>query len=154
MDIGNYISLTCFFFTVSWLYDYFRSKYCFVENGKPGEMCGRTQNLIRLIIERSSQISTLSQVPFVRILIIVPTCNIGPLDRAQVEDQSRQVLDAWNRDLCQIRVRDLHFNDVAVYGQILVLGIISLKFVLRITFDTYEAILGEVEKPKRVQREI
>ena len=105
-------------------------------------MCGRTQNLICLIIERSSQICTLSQVPFVRIFIVVAACNIGPLDRVQGEHQSRQVLDARNRDLCQIRVRELHLNDFTVDGQILILSIIFLKFVIWISFDAYEAILG------------
>jgi hypothetical protein len=93
-------------------------------------MCGRTQNLISIIIERSSQISTLSQVPFLRIFIEVAACNIGPLYRVEVEDQRRQVLDTRNRNFCEIRVRELHLNDITVDYQILVLSIIFLKLVV------------------------
>ncbi len=105
-------------------------------------MWGCTQNLISLIIERSSQICTLPKVPFAWFLIVVATCNISPLDRVQVEDQSRQVWDARNRDFSQILVRDFHLNDFTVDCQILVLSIILLKFVIWISFDAYEAILG------------
>lgn len=105
-------------------------------------MCGRAQNLISIIIERSSQICTLSQVPFFRILIEEAACNISPLDRVYVEDQSRQVWDARNRDFIKIRVRDLHLNDITVDGQILVFSIILIKLVIWISFYAYEAILG------------